>query len=81
MWIFEIVSSILGDWNYGDSCYTRLVMDVPNLLAGFIIFMASFTQSYSGIKRNVMKLRASKISTEEKSEMTKDISLSHSTAL
>ena len=33
MWIFEIVSSILGDWNYGDSCYTRLVMDVPNLLA------------------------------------------------
>ena len=33
MWIFELISSFLGDWSYGDSCFTRLAMDVPNLLA------------------------------------------------
>ena len=33
LWIFEIITSYLAiAVDFGDSCYTRLILDIPNML-------------------------------------------------
>jgi len=57
LWIFEIISSYVGIVSDYDHCYARLFLDIPNLLAGLVIFLATVCrlEVYRGIKAKIMK--------------------------
>jgi len=68
-WITEFISTAIGiEYGDNDTCYAQLALDIPNLLAGFLIFLVTVFKKpvYLGLKRKANDLTSGVWKTQDR---------------
>jgi len=85
-WIFDVISDYISHEDYGGTCTAQIILDLPNLLSGVLIFLATVCKKsvVKGLKETtgLSKMGArgkTEVSVSSSSVNTKDTQLASTT--